>query len=93
MQPLAKQPYVKIIRELTSIEQKDVEDHRTLYLYPDKVVTRHREFLVKDVIDISFRPIGDIGGLLYIHTNKGLFSYTVKTSTTAFIEAFNCMRS
>lgn len=88
MNLIAVQPYIKIIREVTSIEQKDIEHNRVIYLYNDKVVTEHRKFPIQDVIDMSHRSIGDKGGLLYIHTSSGLYSYTVKESTEKFIEAF-----
>ena len=38
MSYLVAQPYVKVSREVTSIEQKDIEHERTLYLYHDKIV-------------------------------------------------------
>jgi len=88
MSYLAAQPYSKIIREVTSIEQKDTEEKRTLYLYPDKVVSQHRKFPIEDVIDMSYRSFGKNNGLLYVHTRSGLFTYTVTTSTVEFINAY-----
>lgn len=85
---LAEQQYIKVQREVTSTGQKDVEHERTLYLYCDKIITHHREFSIRDVIDISYRKFGQETGLLYIHTEGGLFTYTVKTSTKEFIKAF-----
>ena|SRR5690625_2380638 len=90
MNLLAVQPYIKVIREVTSIEQTDIEEERNMYLYDDKLVTKHREFPLEDVFDISYREFGQKGnGLLYVHTIKGVFSYTVKTSTDDFINAFH----
>jgi len=88
MSYLAAQPYSKIIREVTSIEQKDTKQKRTLYLYPDKVVSQHREFPIENVIDMSYRSFGKDNGLLYVHTKSGLFTYTVTTSTKEFIKAY-----
>lgn len=89
MSLIAEQSYIKIIREVTSIEQMDIEEERKMYLYHDKLVTKHREFPIEDVLDMSYREFGQEGrGLLYIHTLKGVYSYTVKTSTEQFICAF-----
>lgn len=86
---IAVQPYIKIIREVTSISQVDIEEERNMYLYDDKLITKHRQFSIDEVLDITYRQFGQEGrGLLYIHTHKGVFSYTVKTSTEAFIRAF-----
>jgi hypothetical protein len=92
MSYLIAQPYIKVLREITSIEQKDVEHKRTLYLYPDKIVSAHREFPIEKVMDISFRKFGAEGGLLYIHTSSGLYTYIVRTSTDHLIEAFRRLK-
>ncbi|GAB3798380.1 hypothetical protein [Virgibacillus kimchii] len=86
---IAKQPYVKVERKVSSIEQWDEEDQRMIYLYDEKVVTRHREFPITDVLDVSYKEVAGEGGILYLHTLKGVFPYTVKTSPEPFIDAFN----
>lgn len=62
MSLIAKQTYSKVVREVNSTEQKHTEQERTMYLYDDKIVTQYREFKVYDVLDISYRFIGDDGG-------------------------------
>lgn len=88
MRLIAEQPYIKVKREVSSIEQKEIEFRRTIYLYDEKVVTEHREFPIKDLLDMSYRLIGGTGGLLYLHTSKGVFSYTVKSSPEQFVKAY-----
>lgn len=88
MKLIAEQPYVKVRREVNSIGQKDIEEKRVLYLYDEKLVSEHRQFPIQEILDISYRTVGTDGGLLYLHTTKGVFAYTVKTSPEAFIQAF-----
>ena len=88
MKLLAEQPYIKIERHVDGLEQKNVESKRTLYLYDEKVVSRHREFPIKDVTDVSYRTVGPDGGMLYVHTNKGIYTYIVKSSPMDFINTF-----
>jgi len=87
---LAKQSYIKVYREVSSTKQKDVEYKRTIYMYPDKIITKYRKFLMEDVLDISYREVKKSKGfgLLYIHTTSGLYSYTVKNSPHIFVEVF-----
>lgn len=85
---IAKQPYYKIIRELSSVRQRDIKEEREIKLYIDKVVTRYREFPIEDVLDMSYRNFGVKGGLLYLHTIKGVFSYHVERSPEQFIRVF-----
>ncbi|AXI10851.1 hypothetical protein CUC15_18810 [Oceanobacillus zhaokaii] len=85
---IAEQQYVKVERIVSSISQIDTEHQRTMYLYNEKLVTKHREFPIQDVTDMSYRSIGGKGGLLYVHTTNGVYSYTVKTSPLPFLNAF-----
>ncbi|MEC5423915.1 hypothetical protein QGM71_10480 [Virgibacillus sp. C22-A2] len=83
---IAEQPYIKVLREVTSIEQRDIEYERVMCFYKEKITTQHREFPIDEVLDISYRHINGEGGLLYLHTTGGVFSYTVKTSPKSFVE-------
>lgn len=84
---LAEQQYIKVIREIDSLTQTDTEQERIMYLYEDKIVTKYREFPIEDIIDLSYRFIGKKGGLFYLHTSKGVFSYIVKSSPEEFVQA------
>ena len=88
MQVLATQAYSKTVREVTRIGKSEVEEKRMMYLYPEKLVTAHREFSIEKVLDMSFRKMGAEGGLLYVHTTSGVYSYTVDASPKAFIDVF-----
>ncbi|RWR12565.1 hypothetical protein QNH23_16680 [Siminovitchia fortis] len=85
---LAVQPYVKVRRQIIDGEIVSEEEERKIYLYQDRLVTKHREFPIRDISDLSFRKMGDEGGLLYVHTSRGIFSYTVPSSPESFIKAF-----
>ena len=88
MSLIAQHPYIKTERRVTSIEQFEIEHDRIIYLYNDKVVTQNREFPIKDVMDFSYREIANQGGILYLHTLQGVYTYIVKSSPEAFITAY-----
>ena len=88
MSLIAQHPYIKTERKVTSIEQFEIEHNRIIYLYNDKVVTQNREFSIKDVMDFSYREIANQGGILYLHTLQGVYTYIVKSSPEAFITAY-----
>lgn len=85
---VAVQPYYKINRVVDGIEQRTEEQGRKMFLYEDRIVTKYREFPIKQVFDLSYRPMGDGGGFLYLHTQQGVYSYTVKDDPGSFISAF-----
>lgn len=88
MKLIAQHPYVKVERKVLGLEQIEVEHSRTIYLYEEKVITEHREFPIHLVTDISFKPIASEGGILYLHTLRGLYTYQVKSSPEALIAAY-----
>ena len=88
MSLIAQHPYIKTERKVTSIEQFEIEHDRIIYLYTDKVVTQNREFPIKVVMDFSYREIANQGGILYLHTLQGVYTYIVKSSPEAFITAY-----
>ena len=88
MSLIAQHPYIKVERKVIGIEQFQIEHDRIIYLYNDKVVTQYREFPIKAVMDFSYREIGNQGGILYLHTLQGVYTYIVKSSPEEFIEAY-----
>lgn len=85
---LAEHPYVKVEKIIRSISKEDKTDYRTIYLYEDKVVTKHRTIPIEQVRDMTYRKLGKLGGLLYVHTTQGVFSYTVYEDPQNFIDAY-----
>lgn len=81
-----KQAYRKVIREVNRLEQKNMEETRYLYLYEDKIATKHREFPMQQVMDISFKKMQHDQAMLFLHTDHGVYSYHVLTSPVSFIE-------
>ncbi|WAA12255.1 hypothetical protein [Fervidibacillus halotolerans] len=88
MEPIAQLPYIKMIRKVEIEGQTVTEEERMLTLYPDKIATKYREFPLKEVNDITFRPIDSSIGFLYLHTIRGVYSYPVKQSPDQFIKAY-----
>ncbi|MBJ6360005.1 hypothetical protein ACFOQM_01540 [Paenibacillus sp. GCM10012307] len=88
LQPIASHPYVKIERGVTSNPQDMIVHQRVIELYETKITTCHREFSIGEVHDMSYRKLGKEGGFLYLHTNQGVFPYTVKDNPIALIQAF-----
>lgn len=88
MEWIAVQHYYKVKREISNGEQKSVVDERSLYLSKEGIVTKYRQFLIADVHDISYKAFGEDGGLLYLHTFQGVFTYMVYSDPISFIEAY-----
>lgn len=88
VKPIAVQPYYKIERKLNSTGQQYLTDEREMVLYEDRLITHRREFPLMDVFDMSYRRLGAGEGLFYLHTSKGVFSYTIRHDPARFIRAF-----
>ncbi|MCM3129149.1 MULTISPECIES: hypothetical protein [unclassified Paenibacillus] len=87
MERLATQAYYKMLRKIEGIHMETIADERELILYSDKIVTKYREFPLEKVFDLSYKKVGEMDGLLYLHTQQGVYPYTVKENPEAFIQA------
>ncbi|WP_211747715.1 hypothetical protein [Paenibacillus sp. Marseille-Q4541] len=87
MKPIATQPYYKIERKIDHLHMEIIEHQRLLELYPDKIASAYREFPIDKVFDLSYRSIGGDRGMLYIHTQQGVYPYTIKENPKPFIHA------
>lgn len=88
MKWVAQLPYYKIQREIKDGEQRSITCNRLMYLYKDRVVTRHREFPIKDILDMSYRSMGGLEGMFYLYTSKGVYTYLVECDPESFIHTF-----
>ena len=88
---IASLSYYKVERNIFGLEQTIHKQDRWIYLYQKKVVTAYREFPIHEVFDISYRSMGGSGGMLYLHTLNGVYSYTVTEDPQFFIEAYKAL--
>ncbi|MBM7703914.1 hypothetical protein [Metabacillus iocasae] len=88
MSILASQPYIIVTRSIQVTQQRYIETEQHLHLYKDKVVAHEKSFYIQHVFDMSYKPLSNDSGFLYLHTNQGVFPYQVKSSPHSFIETF-----
>ncbi|MEN1968628.1 hypothetical protein WMZ97_11215 [Lentibacillus sp. N15] len=88
MDPIATQMYEIVERVVTGLEKKEYKRVESMHLYQDRIVTAKYDFPLHEILDISYRKMGDQGGLLYLHTNSGLYSYLVASSPMEFIRVY-----
>ncbi|MCM3782549.1 hypothetical protein M3231_06165 [Neobacillus mesonae] len=91
MKPIAAHPYYKIERIIDGIQMETIVDEREIILYSDKIVTKYREFALEKVFDLSYKKVSKDNGLLYLYTQQGVYSYTVKENPEPFIQAVKNM--
>ncbi|MBM7554316.1 hypothetical protein [Thalassobacillus pellis] len=87
-----EQPYIDTKREISIEGQKYVETNHLLTLTDSEITSRDYQFSLKNVFDISYRPIKDGLGLLYLHTNRGVFAFKLNTPPDKFIRVFKDLK-
>ncbi|WP_226666590.1 hypothetical protein [Metabacillus litoralis] len=92
MEIIANIPYIKVTRVIEDNTQWHKEEEHKITLSYERVFTTFDSFLLEEVLDISYRFLSAEMGFLYLHTTKGMYSYTVKTSPQHFIERFKQMK-
>lgn len=92
MKSIAVLTYYKVFRQIDIIEQKYIEQERNMHLYENKITTYSRQFPLEHIYDITFKKFHDEGGIVYLHTNHGVYSYPVKSSPDYFIQKYKKLR-
>lgn len=79
--------YSRTEKYIEKFEQKYSMHTYTLSLYYYKIVTEAHTFELEIISDISYKPFSTSGGLLYLHTNEGVFTYILENDPEIFINA------
>ncbi|CAI9390377.1 hypothetical protein BACSP_02805 [Bacillus sp. T2.9-1] len=61
------------------------EEEKTLILWSDRVTSEKHTFPLNAIHDISFKPSPNRYKILYLHTNRGVFSFVVKDNPEEMI--------
>ncbi|KKB71696.1 MULTISPECIES: hypothetical protein [Bacillus] len=73
-------------------QQKYLKIKHRLNLYKDKIQSANRQFRLEHIHDISYRPFTD-AGLLYLHTNQGVFAFEINGDPGHFIHSYKKLKS
>ncbi|MED2944307.1 hypothetical protein P4282_17845 [Bacillus swezeyi] len=84
--------YYKTERTIDGNQQHYTKKQYDIYLYEDKILTGNRHFSLEHVNDVSYRPISD-AGLLYLHTNQGVFAFEVNVDPAHFIKSYKKLKN
>jgi hypothetical protein len=89
---IASQCYITVTRSIEWNKQHYITNEQFLHLYEDKIVTTTNEFLIEDVLDMSYRPSSTEFGFLYLHTVQGVFPFRIKTKPYYFIDLYRDLK-
>ncbi|MDQ0213999.1 hypothetical protein J2S13_000394 [Oikeobacillus pervagus] len=92
MKRISSQSYFTVKRRIEWNKQYSVEVQHSLDLFEDKIVTSSQSFFLKDVFDLSYKPFSTGTGILYLHTNQGVFPFQIQSNPQDFIEAFRVLK-
>lgn len=79
--------YSRTEKYIENFAQKNSRHVYTLSLYAYKIETATHTFQLEHILDISYKPFSGNAGLLYLHTNQGVFTFLIDTNPREFINA------
>lgn len=86
--------YIEIERKIDFYYQmQQIENQYELQLNMEGIITAQHRFELRHVHDISHKSFSFGGGILYLHTNQGVFSYKIEDNPTPFIHAFKTLKA
>ncbi|KWU64162.1 hypothetical protein [Priestia megaterium] len=81
-------PYTYVERKIKRTQKVTIQHSKDMYLYADSIETQNDCFPINAVFDISYKCVSKDSGFLYLHTNQGMFAYTIQTDPDDFIAAY-----
>lgn len=88
MKVIANLPYITVTRNIEENIIYHKEEQHKITLSTSEISTSFETFLLKDVLDISYRIISSDIGFLYLHTTRGMYSFQMRSNPEQFIEEF-----
>lgn len=79
--------YSRTEKYIENFEQKNRRHNYTLSLFYYKIETETHTFELKQIMDISYKPFSGDNGLLYLHTDQGVYTFLIETNPKIFINA------
>ena len=73
-------------------KMRKIATHHELTVTPETVKTTRNEFQLNQVLDVSYKPFSSEAGILYLHTNQGVFPFNIHTDPHTFIETFRSFK-
>lgn len=84
--------YFQIKRIIKLNQQKYIKTEHHITLYKNNILTSTNQFNLKNVYDISYKSFSGRTGLLYLHTNQGVFTYEVDSDPSCFINEYKKLK-
>ena len=80
--------YIEVVREIRDNEQQYIQTIHNLELFGDHIKSNTKTFMIDHVHDISYKSSSNQLGVLYLHTNQGLFSFQINMCPDHFIKEY-----
>ncbi|MEI4770227.1 hypothetical protein WAX74_11335 [Psychrobacillus sp. FJAT-51614] len=85
--------YIEIERQIDFyFQQKQIELQYELHLSMEGIKSARHQFELQHVHDVSHKSFSFGGGILYLHTNQGVFSYKIQEDPNPFIQTFKSLK-
>lgn len=80
--------YFHIEHEIDYRGKFDIKTKHQIILYKNRVVTASHQFILENVLDMSYKLFSNNDSLLYLHTNQGVFTYKLNCDPDEFVNNF-----
>lgn len=85
--------YTEVERSIDFFYQmQKITMHHELTVTPVVVTTARAKFMLNQVLDVSYKPFSSESGILYLHTNQGVFPFNIHSNPQTFIDTFRSFK-
>lgn len=85
--------FTVVERFIKNFEQQKIEIEQLLTMTQTSIFSNSHHFHLQNVLDMSYKPFSNGQGILYLHTNEGVFSFLISTNPAQFIQSYQLLTS
>jgi len=85
--------YTVVERYIEKFEQKTRTSIHEIILDSYKITSAKYSFQLDRINDISYKPFSGNNGLLYLHTDEGVFTFLISVNPNEFINMYKMLRN
>lgn len=85
--------FTVVERFIKNFEQQKIEIEQLLTMTQTSIYSNSHHFQLQNVFDMSYKPFSNGHGILYLHTNEGVFPFLISTNPAQFIQSYQLLAS
>jgi hypothetical protein len=84
--------YLTVKRKIRdNVQIVEMKEER-IRLFSDRITTASDQFLIEEVLDMSYKSFSNKNGFLYLHTSRGVFAFMTAQQPNELLDYYRFLK-